>query len=141
MGLEENKAAVAEAIDTFNDPDTRRRYLEVHHPSVTAHGLGSPDPVDFEGVTEFYETLWSAFPNVEATIEDMIAEGDSVSFRVTVRGTHRGEFMGVAASGNQVTMSVQNIYRFRDGKVVERWSNPDLLSLMVQIGAIPAPGS
>jgi predicted ester cyclase len=49
--------------------------------------------------------------------------------------------MGVAASGNQVTMSVQNIYRFRDGKVVERWSNPDLLSLMVQIGAIPAPGS
>jgi predicted ester cyclase len=140
MGLEENKAAVAEAIDAFNDPDARRRYLEIHDPSVTAYGLGSADPVDFEGVTQFYETLWSAFPDVQATIEDVIAEGDAVSFRVTVRGTHRGEFMGVAATGNQIAIGVQNIYRFRDGKVVERWTNPDLLGLMVQIGAIPAPG-
>jgi predicted ester cyclase len=140
MGVEENKATVAESIDRFNDPDARRKYLEIHDPSVTAHGLGSAGgPVDFEGVTQFYETLWSAFPDVEATIEDMIAEGDSVSFRVTVRGTHQGEFMGVAPSGNQVTFGVQNIYRFRDGKVVERWSNPELLDLMVQIGAIPAP--
>jgi predicted ester cyclase len=140
MGIEENKAAVVEAIDTFNDRDARREYLGVHDPSVTAYGLGSADPVDFDGVTQFYETLWSAFPDVEATIEDLIAEGDAVSFRVTVRGTHQGEFMGVAPSGGQVTFGVQNIYRFRDGKVVERWSNPDLLGLMVQIGAIPAPG-
>jgi predicted ester cyclase len=140
MGVEENKSAVAEAIETFNDPDARREYLEIHDSSVSAYGLGSADPVDFEGVTQFYETLWSAFPDVAATIEDMIAEGDSVSFRVTVRGTHRGEFMGVAPSGHQVTFGVQNIYRFRDGKVVARWSNADLLGLMVQIGAIPAPG-
>jgi predicted ester cyclase len=139
MGLEENKTAVIDAINTFNDPDARREYLEVHDSSVTAHGLGSPEPVDFEGVTQFYETLWSAFPDVEATIEDMIAESDSVSFRVTVRGTHEGEFLGVAPSGNQVAFSVQNIYRFRDGKVIERWSNPDMFGLMVQLGAIPAP--
>jgi predicted ester cyclase len=141
MGHEENKSAVAEAIGHFNDSNGRRVYLEIHDSSVTAHGLGSADPVDFEGVTQFYETLWSAFPGVEATIEEMIAEGDPVSFRVTVRGTHRGEFMGVAPSGNQVTFGVQNIYRFRDSKVVERWSNPDLFGLMVQIGAIPAPPS
>jgi predicted ester cyclase len=140
MGVEENKAAVREAIDSFNNPETRRRYLEIHDASVTAHGLGSADPVDFAGVTQFYETVWSAFPDVEATIEDVIAEGDAVSFRVTVRGTHRGEFLGAAASGKEIAMSVQNIYRFRDGKVVERWTNPDLLGLMVQIGAIPAPG-
>jgi predicted ester cyclase len=139
MGHEENKSAVAEAIDAFNDPDARRTYLEAHDSSVTAYGLGTPDPVDFDGVTQFYETLWSAFPDVTATIEDMIAEGDSVSFRVTVQGTHRGEFMGETPSGRQVTFSVQNIYRFRDGKVVERWSNPDLFGLMVQLGAIPAP--
>jgi len=47
--------------------------------------------------------------------------------------------MGVAPSGNEVMFGVQNIYRFRDRKVIERWSNPDLLGLMVQIGAIPAP--
>jgi predicted ester cyclase len=140
MGPEANKSAVVEAIDTFNDPDSRRKYLKVHDPSVTAHGLGASGPVDFEGVSQFYETLWSAFPDVVATIEDLIAEGDSVSFRVTITGTHQGEFMGVEPSGNEVTFSVQNIYRFQDDKVVERWSNPDLLGLMVQIGAIPAPG-
>jgi predicted ester cyclase len=140
MGAEENKSAVTQAIDTFNDPDARRKYLEVHDPSVTAHGLGSADPVNFAGVTQFYEALWSAFPDATATIEDMIAEADSVSFRVTVRGTHEGEFLGVAPSGNQVAFGVQNIYRFRDGKVVERWSNADLFGLMVQIGAVPAPG-
>jgi predicted ester cyclase len=129
MGLEENKSAVVDAISVFNDPDARREYLEVHDSSVTAHGLGSPEPVDFEGVNQFYETLWTAFPDVEATIEDMIAESDSVSFRVTVRGTHEGEFLGVAPSGNQVSFSVQNIYRFRDGKVIERWSNPDMFGL------------
>ena len=84
MGHEENKSAVAEAIGHFNDSNGRREYLEIHDSSVTAHGLGSADPVDFEGVTQFYETLWSAFPGVEATIEEMIAEGDPVSFRVTV---------------------------------------------------------
>lgn len=89
---------------------------------------------------QFYEMLWGAFPDVEATIEEVVGEGETVAFRVTVRGTHRGEFMGVAPSGNQFTIGVQNIYRFRDGKVVERWTNPDMLGLMVQIGAIPAPG-
>ena len=140
MGAEENKAAVANAIAAFNDPDNRRRYLDIHEPSVIAYGLGAEERVDFEGVKQFYETLWGAFPDVKVTIEELIGEDETVSFRVNVRGTHQGEFMGVAPSGNQVTFGVQNIYRFRDGKVVERWTNPDLFGLMVQIGAIPAPG-
>ena len=62
MGAEENKAAVVEAIDAFNDVEDRRRYLEIHDPSVTAHGIGSDEPVDFAGVKQFYEMLWGAFP-------------------------------------------------------------------------------
>jgi steroid delta-isomerase-like uncharacterized protein len=89
---------------------------------------------------QFYETLWSAFPDAQATVEDMIGEGETVAFRATVRGTHQGPFLGVPATGTQVAFAVQNIYRLRDGKVVERWSNADLLGLMVQVGAIPAPG-
>jgi predicted ester cyclase len=75
------------------------------------------------------------------TVEDMIAEGDTVAFRLTLRGTHEGEFIGVPATGNRIEMTVQNFYRLRDGKVVERWSNPDMLTLMVQLGAVPAPGA
>ena len=97
--------------------------------------------VDLEGVKQFYEMLWGAFPDVEVTIEELVGEGETVAFRgAHFRGTHQGEFMGVAPSGNQVTIGVQNFYRFRGGKVVERWTNPDMLGLMVQIGAIPAPG-
>src|ERR671915_1083025 len=112
MGVEENKAALAEAIDAFNDPENRRRYLEIHDPSVTAHGLGSDEPVDFEGVKQFYETVWDAFPDMKVTVEEVIGEDETVAFRVTARGTHQGEFMGVPPSGNQITMGVQNIYRF-----------------------------
>jgi predicted ester cyclase len=139
MGVEENKAALKAAIDDFNDPDNRRAYLEVHDRSVTAHGLGSEEPVDFEGVTQFYETLWAAFPDVVATVEDVFGEGEKLCFRVTVTATHKGDFMGTPATGNPVRFGVQNLYYFRDGKVVERWSNADLLGLMVQLGAIPAP--
>jgi len=141
MGIDENKAAVKEAIVDFNDRENRERYLERHDPSVAAHGLAPDGALDFDGVRGFYETLWAAFPDVEATIEDMIAEGDEVAFRVTVRGTHEGEFMGVPATGTKITMAVQNIYRLRDGKVIERWSNPDMLGMMTQLGAIPAPGA
>ena len=140
MGAEENKAAVVEAIAAFNAADNRRRYLDIHDPSVIAYGLGAEEQVDFEGVKQFYETLWGAFPDIAVTIEELIGEDQTVAFRVTARGTHQGEFMGVAPSGNQVTFGVQNMYRFRNGKVVERWTNPDLFGLMVQIGAIPAPG-
>jgi steroid delta-isomerase-like uncharacterized protein len=140
MGVEENKAALGDSIDAFNNAEERERYLEIHDPSVTAHGLGSEEPVDFEGVKQFYEMLWGAFPDIKVKIEDVVGEGETVAFRVTVRGTHQGEFMGVPPSGNPITIGVQNFYRFRDGKVVERWTNPDMLGLMVQIGAIPAPG-
>lgn len=140
MEAEENKATVVDAIDAFNDVEGRHRYLEIHDPSVAAYGLGSEEAVDLEGVKAFYETLWGAFPDVTATIEELVGEDETVAFRVTVRGTHRGEFMGVPASGNEIMIGVQNMYRFRDGRVVERWTNPDMLGLMVQIGAIPPPG-
>ncbi len=140
MGAEENRAAVVDAIDAFNDVEGRHRYLEIHDSSVEAYGLGSEEAADLEGVKAFYETLWGAFPDVSATIEELVGEGETVAFRVTVRGTHRGEFMGVPASGNEIMIGVQNMYRFRDGRVVERWTNPDMLGLMVQIGAIPPPG-
>jgi steroid delta-isomerase-like uncharacterized protein len=114
--------------------------MEIHDPSVTAHGMAD-EPLGLAELTQFYEGLWEAFPDVEATVEEMIAERDTVAFRVTLRGTHEGEFMGVPATGNRIEMAVQNFYHLREGKVVERWSNPDMMGLMVQLGAIPAPGT
>jgi predicted ester cyclase len=60
--------------------------------------------------------------------------------RWTFRGTHRGEFAGIPATGKAVSMSVTTIYRISDGQVVDLWENYDALGLLQQLGAVPAPG-
>jgi predicted ester cyclase len=75
-------------------------------------------------------------------VEDLIAEGDKVVVRGTLRGTHQGDFMGIPPTGKVVTFTAIAICRFAGGKEVEHWSNADVLGLMQQLGAIPqmAPG-
>jgi predicted ester cyclase len=70
-------------------------------------------------------------------VEDLIAEVDKVAYRITYRGTHRGDFMGIRPTGKQVSFTGIAIDRFKDGKFVESWFNLDALGLMQQLGAIP----
>jgi steroid delta-isomerase-like uncharacterized protein len=79
----------------------------------------------------------SAFPDFRWTVEDQVAEGDKVTTRYTLGGTHQGEFFGVPASGRRVEISGINIDRFEGGKLVEEWASYDLLGGMHQMGAIP----
>jgi predicted ester cyclase len=74
------------------------------------------------------------------TIDDMIAEGDQVVTKKTFTGTHTGEFAGIPATGNKVTLQFVDIMRVRDGKIVEHWNCIDQLSFMQQLGVLPAPG-
>lgn len=76
---------------------------------------------------------------MQGTIEDQIAEGDKVVSRLTIRGTHKGEFMGIPPSGRQFTVELIDIHRISGGKVVERWGIFDQLGMMQQLGVIPAP--
>lgn len=85
----------------------------------------------------FYE---AAFPNYELIAEDMIAEGDKVVVRSTFRGTHKGDLMGIAPTGKQVTMPLMLIYRIADDKIVEHWMQADALGMMQRLGVVPAPG-
>jgi len=73
------------------------------------------------------------------SIQDLIGEGDKVTWRISVHGTHESEFRGVPATGKEVRFGAQYIFRFRDGKIVERWTNLDRLGVLVQLGAVPAP--
>jgi len=75
------------------------------------------------------------------TVEDVIAEGDKVVTRWTIRGTHRGEFMGQPPTGKQVTWSGINITRLVAGKAVEDWVEQDTLGLMQQLAGTLEPGS
>jgi steroid delta-isomerase-like uncharacterized protein len=92
-----------------------------------------------EGAKQFDATLRAGFPDYQVTVEDQIAEGDRVATRWTCRGTHEGTFQGVPPTGKRVAISGITIFRIAGGKLVEGWTNPDLLSIMQQIGAVPAP--
>ena len=72
-------------------------------------------------------------------IDDLIAEGDKVVARTTMRGTHLGSFFGVPPSGKTVEMTGVHIVRIADGRIIEHWGNNDDLGLMRQLGAVPAP--
>src|SRR5919199_2809073 len=90
-----------------------------------------------EGLAALITTWRRAFPDMCEACEDLIAEGDRVVGRFTMRGTHNGEFMGVAPTGRRVTMSGIDIVRVAGGKIVEFWYGEHLLELMQQLGAVP----
>ena len=88
------------------------------------------------GPTEYGQgvlQLRQAFPDLVTTLEDVFAVGDRVAVRGIDRATHRGEFMGRAASGRTVTMTWIEIFRLRDGKAVEGWVETDMQHLMNQL--------
>ena len=92
-----------------------------------------------EGAKQFDAMLHEAFPDFKVTVEDQIAEGDKVATRWTAHGTHEGQFQGMLPTGKQMTMAGITIFRIANGKLVEGWTNPDVLDLMQQIGAVPEP--
>lgn len=82
--------------------------------------------------------MWrTGFPDMQETVEDLISEGDKVTGRFLMRGTHRGEFMGIAPTGRSVTMSGIDIVRIANGKISEFWYAEQMLELMQQLDAAP----
>lgn len=136
---DEMRDALAAAVDAWNAGDLER-YLELYDPSIVHHGL-SPEPLDHGANRGFYEALWAAFRGAHLTLDDTIAEADRIAIRFRLAGEHTGEFMGVPGTGRAFVLNAQTIMRFRDGRVVERWTTGDLLGLLIQLGALPAPGA
>ena len=134
---EENKALVRrymEAMDRQDQPALR----ELVAPNFIMSMAGAP-PMDFEGATQIIGMFYGAFPDITHHIDDIIAEGDKVAVRLTARATHKGDFQGVPPTGKQVTVEGYNFVRISAGKIAEQWGMADMMSLMQQIGAIPAP--
>lgn len=94
-----------------------------------------------QALRDHIDLFEAAFPLYELIAEDMIAEGDRVAVRATVRGTHQGEFSGIPATGRRVEIPVFLIYRLEDGLIVEHWIQADVLGLLQQLGALPAPNT
>jgi len=138
MSVVDNKELLSKAAQAFNNIDDRSGWYDFHAESVKAHGLG-PAALDKAGMTNFYTSLWGGFPDLTINIDELVGEGDDVVWRVTASGTHNGPFQGVPATGKSVKFGAHYTFRFKNGKIVERWSTIDRLSLLVQIGAVSLP--
>ena len=132
MGIEDNKAIVRRLVGDFLSKhelaaadDIFAEGLIDHQGAVTATGQ--------ENVKQFVGGLFAAFPDLQFEIGHLIAEGDKVCLNVIGRGTHRGEFRGVAPTGRAVTILGTSIVRIADGKIAERWNITDIAGLMQQI--------
>lgn len=88
------------------------------------------------GFKPFFQTFREAFPDIEVIVEDTVVEGDKVAARCRVRGTHKGESLGVAATHQPVEFTGICIVRIEDGKIAEAWNNFDFMSMSRQINAI-----
>ncbi|MBD2608872.1 ester cyclase [Scytonema hofmannii FACHB-248] len=98
---------------------------------------GCSEPISGSKAKEFYATLYQSFPDIElVSVENAIAENDKVAFRSTIKGTHKGEFMGISPTGKSINASDLNLFRISEGKIVEWWYELNLLEVMNQIGVI-----
>lgn len=102
-----------------------------------AHGLSDDPSKPIKGPRDykpFYKIFREAFPNMKIVIEDMVAEGDKVAARCSVRGKHEGAFMGRAATQSPVEFTGITIVRINNGKIVEAWNNFDFMTMYKQVG-------
>jgi len=138
---DENKALARQVFEEVQSKGDYALVDELVASDYVVHTpMGVGDVHGPEGVKQFVKTLHKSLPDLKFTVEDQIADGHRVATRWTCRGTHRGEFQGVPATGKRVTMSGITIFHVDDGKLVEAWASPDLLGLMQQIGASPPAG-
>jgi steroid delta-isomerase-like uncharacterized protein len=133
MSIEENKALIRRIYDLINQREIYA-YIDLLAPGCVEH-LANGD-ISREQVRQFESDWFKAFPDIKANIEEMVAEGDKVAVRVNYQGTHRGEFMGIAPTGNKIDITNANTLKITDGKIVEVWNVTDIRFLQ-QLGVIP----
>ena len=138
MSAEESKSIVRRLLEEpWTDLDVVDELVDE---SYVGHDSSLPGPLDGpQGFKDNVSMFRAAYSDARITVDDQIAEGDTVASRWTGRGTHDGELMGVPASGKQVTVSGIVVSRVANGKVVEEWTNWDTLGMLQQIGAVPGP--
>jgi steroid delta-isomerase-like uncharacterized protein len=103
------------------------------------HGVAGRKVYGREGLKKFLAAYHHAFPDIQVKVENLIAEGDKVASHVISGGTHKGELMGIAPTGKQVTVPAICISRFAGDKIAEDWEIIDLLGMLQQLDVIPSP--
>jgi steroid delta-isomerase-like uncharacterized protein len=137
MSTKENKAISRRFWEEVFNGRNLNLIGELFAANYVEHGTGGQD-WNAEGLKQLLSMYFNAFPNLHVTIDDLFAEGDRCATRCTLRGTHKGEMMGIPPTGKQVTVMGISIDHIVDGKFVEVWTLMDRPAMMQQLGAIPS---
>ena len=136
MSTEENKAVFRKLIDEANKKDLKG--LErVYSPNLVYHGTGEKANASQQDYIQLVSAFWAAFPDIKLTTDDLMAEGDKVSYRVTAEGTHKAAFRGIPATNKAINVRAIGVVRISGDQIVEEWENFDELGMMQQLGVIP----
>jgi len=133
MSLEENRDVVRREVEFWNGHDAEAAG-EVYAANYVGHDPGGAHAGSFEQLKPSAAAIFTAFPDFSLTANAVIVEGDMAVKRWTVRGTHKAEYMGIPATGKQIVITGNNIFR------MECWAESDTLGLLQQLGVIPKMG-
>lgn len=136
--MSESKAVVRRFLDEVLIGKTQ--VDEVVDQELVWHGGSFGELRGLDQFKQLIGQFLTAFPDLRATVDDVMTSDDKVVARLTVTGTHQGDLMGIPATGKRATWTDINIYRVAGGKIVEEWFCGDYLGMMQQIGAVPAMG-
>ncbi len=136
MSSEQNKELIRKELEAWNNKDLAA-FDQLFAPNYVHHDPAQPEVTDLEGMKQFAQVMWTAYPDFNAKLESLVADEHLAVKRYTLTGTHQGDFAGMPATGNQISATGMTMFRIEDGKIVESWWNYDLMSMMQQLGAIP----
>ena len=134
---QQNKTIVRRFIEEFQNGGNESAAEELLAADFVDHTPFPGVSPDREGVKRLFAALRQAFPDLRAKIHDQLAEKERVATRMTFRGTHRGEFLGIAPTGRSVSFDVIDVVSIADGRIAEHWNVIDLMGLLQQIGPQP----
>lgn len=137
MFIDENKLVTRRFVEEFWNQGRMEAADELVAPGCVAWD----QPMGPEGFKQTFTSVRAAFPDLQFSIEDVLAEGDKVAVRFIEWGTHQGEWVGIPATGRQITVSGIVIFRIADGKIAHQWSHNDFGGEMQQLGARIVPGN
>lgn len=135
MSTEANKALLSRYIAEVWDRQNPTAVDEFLAPTYKRYRSPTAEPLTRDGQKQLLTSFRAAFPDAQLTVEEIIAEGNRIAFRSTIRGTHQGEFLGIAPTGKHVTVSLVDVIHIENGRFAEQWGGPDLLDLLQQLGA------
>lgn len=140
MMTEQNKAAMRRIYEEIWNQGNFKVVDEIVSPDYVGHLPAPPGaPSGREGLRWLIQMYRTAFPDIHVQVDDQIAEGEKVLTRITIQGTHQGQFMNVPPTNKKIRVTALVVTRFKNGQNVEGWAELDRFGLMQQLGVIPAP--